>query len=223
MNKTTWICEIGLNHGGSMEKALRMIERAKECGADYAKLQFYEPLKVLGKDHPALAYANSCYFSRAQHETLRRHCEYVGIDYLVSVFDVKDVEWAASLCSAMKIASRMNRRADFISAIEKTKKPTFMSVQPELGVRIPDRFELLWCVRNYPSTKEDILSYPYRGFGLSSHCPDPSATLEAIKRGARVVENHCCESRKEDGCDISSSLEFSEYKTLIDQVKTLGL
>ena len=215
--KTTFICEIGINHHGDMEKAFRMIEKAKESGASFAKFQYYSPIKVLGKEHPALDYASQCFLSKGQHETLKRHCETVGIDYLVSVFDVRDVAWADSLCKAHKIASRMNQNAAFISAIERTKKPVFMSVQPELSVRIPDRFNLMWCIRDYPATKKDVLAYPYRGFGLSSHCPDPSATLEAWKAGARVIENHVCESHMENGCDISSSLTFDEYREIIKQ------
>lgn len=216
--KPTFICEIGINHHGSMDKAFRMIETAKECGADFAKFQFYNPVKTLGPAHPALAYAKQCYFSKPQHETLKKRCDDIGISYLVSVFDIQDVAWAASLCKAMKIATRMNKRQDFLRAIERTKLPVYMSVQPELTIQkeYSKRFNLLWCVAKYPSTKADILSYPYRGFGLSSHCPDWTASLEAIKNGAHVVENHVCESRDEMGCDIESSLTFDEYKLLIN-------
>lgn len=218
MNKTIWIGEIGINHHGNMDKAFRMIEKAKECGATFAKFQFYQPSEVLGSKHPAIAYANQCYFSQAQHETLKRRCEDVGIDYLVSVFNLRDVEWAAGLCKAMKIATRMNKRQDFIRAVANTKLPVFMSVQPELTIKkeYSKRFNLLWCVAQYPATKEDVMGYPYKGFGLSSHCPDPSATLDAWNNGARVIENHLCESRDEMGCDIPSSLTFDEYKILIN-------
>jgi sialic acid synthase SpsE len=218
MSKSIWIAEIGINHHGNMDKAFRMIERAKDCGATFAKFQFYEPTKTLGRDNPALAYAKSCYLSKPQHETLKRHCDNVGINYLVSVFDIRDVQWAASLCKAMKIATRMNKRQDFIREVDKTKLPVFMSVQPELTIRreYQKRFSLMWCVSKYPTSKEEVLSYPYSGFGLSSHCPDPTATLEAYYKGARVFENHLAESRDELGCDIPSSITFDEYKKLIN-------
>ena len=204
-----------------MDKAFRMINKAKECGADYAKFQFYDPAKVLGTKHEAFAYACNCYLSKYQHETLKRHCDSVGIKYMVSVFDIKDVAWASSVSQAMKIATRMNKRQDFIAAVANTKLPVFMSVQPELTIKreYQKRFELLWCVAKYPSTKEDLAGYPYRGFGLSSHCPDPCATLDAWKNGARVIENHLCEAKDELGCDISSSLDFQDYKALIKACK----
>lgn len=214
---TTWLAEIGVNHHGNMDKAFRMIEKAKDCGATFAKFQFYDPTKTLGAANPALAYAKSCYLSQAQHETLKRRCEQVGISYLVSVFDINHLAWADSLCVAHKIATRMNKRQDFIRAVDHTKKPVFMSVQPNLTIKreYSKRFNLLWCVSKYPTGKEEVLSYPYKGFGLSSHCPDPSATLEAWQNGARVIENHLCESKDELGCDISSSITFDDYKHLI--------
>jgi sialic acid synthase SpsE len=219
MNKTTWIAEIGINHHGSMDKAFRMIDKAKASGATFAKFQFYNPAKVLGTKHEAFQYACQCYFSKDQHETLRKYCDKAGIAYLVSVFDIRDVEWASNLCSAMKIATRMNKRQDFIRAVERTKKPVYMSVSPELTIQkeYSKRFNLMWCIPGkYPSSKEEVLQYPYRDFGLSSHCPDWTASLEAYQLGCRVFENHLCEASDELGCDISSSLTFDDYKKLIN-------
>ncbi len=218
MSKCTFICEVGINHHGNMEKAFRMIDKAKMCGADYLKLQYYDPAKVLGKLHPAYQYATQCFFSKEQHETLKAYCDSVGISYLVSVFDVKDVAWAASLCKAMKIATRMNQHQEFIEAIANTKKPVFMSVSPNIKVKKDylKKFQLMWCIPGkYPSNIDEILQYPYQGFGLSSHCPDPRASLEAFHKGCRLFENHVAESKTEPGCDISSSLDFQEYKALI--------
>ncbi len=216
MNKLTFIAEIGVNHGGDFDKAQRMCRAAHKAGATYIKGQFYNPYQVLGRSHPDLNYALQCQFTRQQHELLAEYCTNLGTPYFVSVFNVGDIGWADRFCPVHKVASRMNLNQEFIAKIEQTKKPVFMSIQPEMGIRIPERFKLMWCLREYPSTKEQVLDYPYtRKLGLSSHCPDASATLEAIKRGALVIENHVCESRAEPGCDISSSLTLEEYAELI--------
>lgn len=218
MAKCTFIAEIGINHAGNMEKAFRMVDSAKRCGADFAKFQYYDPVKVLGRKHPALKYALQCYFTKEEHETLWQYCQSVGIDYLVSVFDVKDIVWADTLCTAHKIATRMNQKQDFIEAIAKTGKPIFMSVSPDIQVKKQylDKFQLMWCIPGkYPSDIDEVLAYPYEGFGLSSHCPDPRASLEAYHKGCRLFENHLVESKTETGCDVSSSIDFQEYKALI--------
>ena len=219
-NKITFLAEIGINHHGDFEKAKRMCSKAVDAGATYVKGQYYNPHKVLGPTHPELQYAIQCQFSRQQHEQLAQYCRTLGSHYGVSVFSPYDIGWLDGFSVFHKIASRMNQNAEFIQKIEKCKKITFISVQPEHGIRIPDRFKMMWCIREYPSFKSDILDYPYNNnFGLSSHCPDPSATLEAIKIGARVVENHLVESRDEEGCDVSSSLTFEEYKKMIREAE----
>ncbi|WP_207548533.1 N-acetylneuraminate synthase family protein, partial [Mycobacteroides chelonae] len=63
--------------------------------------------------------------------------------------------------------------------------------------------------------------HTYSGFGISSHCPDYTATLEAVKKGARVIENHVKESKDDVGCDMESSLTFEEYKILLESINAI--
>ena len=219
-----WIAELGVNAHGDIEKMKRMCSKAYDAGATYIKGQYYNPYRVLGRQHPDLNYALQCQFTRQQHEEIARYCRSFGAHYGISVFTPYDVGWLDGFVVFHKIASRMNRNAEFIARIDQCKKITFMSIQPDtVDQRIPDRFKLMWCVREYPTFKEDILKYPYnRQYGLSSHCPDSSATFSAINLGAQVIENHLCESREEKGCDISSSLTFEEYKDLIRRVQGMN-
>lgn len=215
-----FIAELGLNAHGDFEKMRRMAHKALEAGATHIKGQFYNPYRVLGKDHPALNYALQCQFTRQQHEQLAKEFP----NYFVSVFNVGDIGWADSFCKVHKVASRMNRNQEFIAKLEACKKPTLMSVQPECqGIRIPDRFKLMWCVREYPTPLEEIKKYTYnKNFGLSSHCPSPEALKYALSKGAEVIEAHVCESREEEGCDISSSLTFEEFQNAISTGKFHG-
>ena len=48
-NKIYIIAEIGLNHGGNINVAKRLIKDAKEAGADAAKFQIFEP-HTLGRE-----------------------------------------------------------------------------------------------------------------------------------------------------------------------------
>lgn len=218
--KPTFIAELGINHHGNPEKMMRMIAKSVDCGATYVKSQLYSPVKVLGRTHPDFQYATQCQFSKPQHETFAKYASSLGGHYFVSVFDVKDVEWASQF-GVMKIASRMNQNQEFLAKVNNLHLPTYMSVQPQITVnkRYSKRFALLWCIRKYPSTKEEILQYPYKGFGLSSHCPDPYASVEAYKLGARVFENHICEAKDELGCDIPASIDFKDFTQLIKSCK----
>jgi sialic acid synthase SpsE len=218
--KPYFIAEVGINHGGDFDKAVYMIEKSRLAGANAAKFQFYNPEKVLGKNHPALEYAKQCQFTRLQHEKLARHCERVGLEYAVSVFDLLDVAWASSLSAFMKVASRMNTNLDFIQMCLSTGKPVFMSIQ-EASQRQPIyNINYMWCQTQYPSNPIDCLNHVFdEKHGLSSHCPDWMVSWDAYTRGARLFENHVCESREELGCDISSSITFHELSNLTSTVQ----
>lgn len=220
-NKVTLICEIGVNHFGGFERACTMIQKAAECGADAVKFQKYNPVKVLGPNHPAL---NDAYqLSWKELTELSMYAHQLRLQFGCSVFDVNGIPIVDKISDFHKIASRMNQNQEFIARIDKCKKPTYISIQPDTtSQRIPDRFQLLWCIPEYPSLKSEILKYPYQGYGLSSHCPDITATLEAIRLGARVVEHHVCFSREEKGCDISSSITFDELRQLRESVYRLA-
>lgn len=207
-----------------MSKAFRMVKLAKDAGATIAKFQHYSPIDVLGEAHPAIDYAVKCQFARKEHEKLAAYCEEIGLEYLVSVFDTKDIQWAASLCKRMKVASRMNQNLEFLSYIDKTKLPVIMSIQPDTTLRsyYRDRFYFMWCVRQYPATKKEVLEpmFSYK-YGLSSHCPDYTASVEAFKHGARIFENHVKEFDEEEGCDMSSSITFEEYQRMTSEIESI--
>jgi sialic acid synthase SpsE len=49
MNKTFIIAEAGVNHNGSIDIAKKMIEVAKECGADAIKFQTFKAENIISK------------------------------------------------------------------------------------------------------------------------------------------------------------------------------
>lgn len=212
--KVTIIGELGVNHDGDYQKALQMICTAKDAGVQIIKFQYYDPLRLLGKDSPYLAYATQCQFSKEQHERLKAFCDCIGMEFLVSVFDLADIPWADSLCKRHKVASRMNKDEQFISALLNTGKQVIISTQSPNPVPILGA-DYMYCITKYPTYVNDLQNLPCNAqLGLSSHCPDIQPTLRAISQGATIVEHHICVSRDEEGCDKSSSITFQELKTL---------
>ena len=49
-NKTIIIAEAGINHNGSLKRAIKMIKIAKECNADFIKFQTAIPHMVIKAD-----------------------------------------------------------------------------------------------------------------------------------------------------------------------------
>jgi sialic acid synthase SpsE len=217
--KVDIIAEIGINHDGDFDKALRMIIAAKQAGIKIVKFQHYDALKLLGAESPYLAYAASCQFPKELHEMLKQFCDSINMEYLVSVFDINDVAWADKLCKRHKIASRMNTDKAFLSALLMTGKEVIMSIQDntpvsDLLLKSP-QVRFMYCITKYPTPEKDLENISCnKQIGLSSHCPSIQPSLQAISQGATLIEHHVTFSRAEEGCDKPASITFDELAQL---------
>lgn len=212
--KVDIIAEIGVNHDGDFEKAVKMIIEVARTGVKIVKFQHYNALKLLGKDSPYLEYATRCQFTKEQHEQLKQYCDSVGMEYLVSVFDVNDVVWANGLCKRHKVASRMNQDVAFMTALAMTGKEVIISTQ-ETSTQELFNTRYMFCVTKYPTMANELENAPCGPkMGLSSHCPDIQPTLVAIAKGATLVEHHVKFAGDEEGCDKGSSITFQELAQL---------
>jgi N,N'-diacetyllegionaminate synthase len=214
------ISECGINHNGLLPNAKAQIYNSKWAGADVAKFQFYNPEKVLGLNHPDLQYAKSCQFTKEQHEELKAYCDEVGIEYLVSIFDIADIAWADKLCKRHKIASRMNSNDEFITKLKRTGKEIILSSR--FPIPVNDQVHSLFCITDYPTPIEKMRFNPQLFNGLSSHCPNIAPSIYAVAHGATILENHTTEDRRLPGCDQSSSITYAELKDLCKIVRDMG-
>lgn len=216
--KPFYIAEIGVNFGGSFEKAKRMVVRSAQAGASAVKFQKYDPKKVLGPTSPFLADAHQ--LSWEELKELSDIAHFYKMQFGCSVFDLDDIPKVNNLVDFHKIASRMNKDEYFRTRLLQTGKKVIMSIQKDLLLPYWQHRNLtyMWCLTDYPTKPEQLKDFLYSDdFGLSSHCPDVQPTIDAIKKGARIIEHHVCESRDEKGCDIASSVTFEEFKRLTDE------
>ena len=100
------IAEIGVNHEGSMAQAKKLIDLAKEGGADAAKFQSYKADTLASKNSPAYwdrskektssqhalfqKYDN---FSANDYKELSEYCDSIGIDFVSTPFDDASIEF----------------------------------------------------------------------------------------------------------------------------------
>jgi N-acetylneuraminate synthase len=129
--KPRLIAEIGCNHQGNLEKALRMIDAAVAFGrADYVKFQKREISEAALRDerpHPNPVHSfGSTYalhrkfleFSFEEHALLRDHCAKLGARYACSVWDIPSAKGIISLGpDYIKIPSALNLNFSLLSYV----------------------------------------------------------------------------------------------------------
>lgn len=243
-DKVEIIAEIGINHNGNIELARDMIQVAKACGADVAKFQIYDPVRLLNPEHPdlkdhwdtILATKLLC----SDVATLKRECDWVGIEFMASVFRPEVVEWTESIgMQRYKIASRSIYDQELAVAIAATGKPVIASYgMTKKGKRAAienigvSELRRLYCVSEYPTPLEDVEFMDHWGrnifgigkyYGFSDHTSGLAAAVVAMTLGARIIEKHFTMDKNLPGPDHVCSIIPDELRTLCELRDGIGV
>lgn len=172
------IAEAGVNHEGSMDIAKRLVDEAKEGGADAIKFQTYKADTLASKHSPAY-WDTSKEPTKSQHELFSRHdkfwkdemvelkeyCDQVGIEFMSTPFDVESAVFLNDLMKVFKISSSDLTNKPFIEFMCGFNKPIILStgashlweIQEAVGwiEKFGNPLALLHCVLNYPTDDKD--------------------------------------------------------------------
>lgn len=213
------IAEIGLNHGGSTDEALRLVDAAARGGADAVKLQTIVAEDLVAPSCPAPAHVDATSlvdFFRAfeldedAHRQVIDRARAVGLAVLATPFSEVAVDMLTRLgIDAFKIASGDLTWDQLIARCARTGKPLVIStgmsdladVQRALRVaRAAGARELavLHCVSAYPVPpgSENLRAIATLAdecrvpVGLSDHGSDAFALPLAVALGASLYERH---------------------------------
>lgn len=168
------IAEAGVNHEGNMDTAKRLINEAKEGGADAIKFQTYKAEKIASKDSPSYwdlskEPTDSQYklfkkydkFWKNEFETLKKYCDETDIEFISTPFDVESASFLNDLMDVFKISSSDLNNKPFIEILCGYNKPIILStgaaymweVEQSVGwiKKYGNSLALLHCVLNYPT------------------------------------------------------------------------
>ena len=173
------IAEIGVNHEGSVAQAKKLIELAKEGGADAAKFQTYKASTLASKHSPAYwdrtkepasnqfeLFQRYDSFEPKDYSDLAEHCAMIGIDFLSTPFDDEAIDFLCPLVPFFKIASADLTNIPFLRRIAKKGKPVVLSTGASTLDEIDTAVQtletngcrsliLLHCVLNYPTENKN--------------------------------------------------------------------
>tara|TARA_B100000989_G_C19530190_1_gene469221 strand:- start:3641 stop:4684 length:1044 start_codon:yes stop_codon:yes gene_type:complete len=245
------VSEIGINHNGSLDLAIKIADSAINAGAEIIKHQTHVVDDEMANIAKSIVPGNSnrsiydiiksCALSEMQEKKLMQHIKSRGRIFFSTPFSRKAVDRLEKFKVPLyKIGSGECNNYPLIEYICKKKKPIILStgmnsiktIRPAVKIirkyKLP--FALLHCTNIYPTPHKlvrlDAMLELKKSFkdaivGLSDHSETIFPCLGAISMGASIVEKHYIHSKMIKGPDISSSMDKNELKDLIKASKII--
>jgi pseudaminic acid synthase len=174
---------------------------------------------------------------------LKRFAEDLGLICFSSPFDKSAVDFLEKMdVPAYKIASFEIVDIPLIEYTASKGKPMIISTGIATEEEIQDAIDtcrkmgnnqiaLLKCTSEYPAPIEDanLMIIPALAekfntvVGLSDHSLGITVPIAAVAVGARIIEKHFILDRKMGGPDSSFSLEPTEFKKMVDEIRQVEL
>ena len=171
------IAEIGVNHDGSLERALTLVDEAAHAGADAVKFQTFDPAALAVGSAPLADYQQAgtsgvstqlemltaLALSASDFRVLATRCSELGVDFLSTPFDEPSAELLIGLgVPALKIGSGELTNTPFLAHCGALGVPvllsTGMATELEIDAALTavrrsgnDAVVLLHCVSSYPT------------------------------------------------------------------------
>jgi len=241
---TRIIAEISGNHGGSIEHAKLLIQRASLYGADAVKLQAYTP------DTITLPHASADFMVNWRGKNISLHELYQwahtpfewlpelfdlasknNIHLFATAFDHTSIELLESLnCPEYKIASFEIVDTELIRHAASTGKPLTISTGMATLEEIDRAVEaaqgapvaIMHCISAYPALPADahlqnipaLIKRYNCPVGLSDHTIGNATAIAAVALGATCVEKHVTLNPNGDGPDDHFSILPEDLTTL---------
>lgn len=230
------IAEIGVNHNGSVERALHLVDAAAQAKADAVKLQLFETDRLLSRAAALASYQREAgaedphamlralELSVDQMQAIVERAHRHNLHAIVTVFSVELVAQASRLnWNAYKTASPDVINKPLIDALVATDKPLIVSC----GAATLDEIVrasgwigdhphiLMQCVSAYPAPDESaalagrcaMRCVDASSLGYSDHTSALDTGALAVAAGARVLEKHLTYDRSAPGPDHAASLD----------------
>lgn len=183
MTSTKIIAEIGVNHNGDLALAMKMIEAAKDAGADIVKFQTFIAREVASSgtelaDYQKRTQHNNSHLAMLQkleldqdsHVKLLQFCEQVGVEFLSSPFDFPSIELLSSLgLTTFKVPSGELTNIPYLRKVGQVSSHTLLSTGMATLGEIETALEVLeesgnprseiivlHCTSSYPTQMQDV-------------------------------------------------------------------
>ena len=234
------IAEAGVNHNGKLGLAKKLIDRAKEAGADAVKFQTWITDEIFTPSYPEYKMLKKLELSYNDFEKLKKYAQKKGIIFLSTPDEEKSADFLEKLnVPAFKIGSGEITNLSYLKHVAKKKKPIILSTgtadlkEIKEAVRTikktkNSKLALLHCTTSYPCPIKDVnlramlaLKKEFKDLliGYSDHTSGIFVSVMAVSLGASIIEKHFTLNKNFPGPDHKASLDPEELKQMIKAVR----
>lgn len=245
------IAEIGINHGGSLDVAKKMVLAASNAGCEIVKHQTHIVEDEMTEEAKNIFPPNADIsiwdvmqkysLSLEDEIKLKSYVEDLGMIYISTPFSRAAAEFLNDIdVPAFKIGSGECNHLPLIKLIASYGKPVIMStgmqtiesLKPSINILEESGIDycLLECTNLYPSPPEIVslqginelrINFPNALVGFSDHSIGPYMALSSVALGACIIERHFTDTMYRVGPDISCSMDPKELSFLINTSKEI--
>ncbi len=245
------IAELGINHGGSLNEAKKIVDAASEIGVEIIKHQTHIPSDEMSSEAKSVIPGHtkesifeimeSCALSEKDEMELKNYVESKNMIFISSPFSR-----AAALrlnkmdVPAYKIGSGECNNYPLLELISSFGKPIILSTgmntieSIKKAVKIFEKsnvpYALLHCTNVYPTPPEIVrldalnelkLAFPNAVIGLSDHTITNFPCIASVALGASILERHFTDTMEREGPDIICSMNPNACVELIKASKII--
>lgn len=245
------IAEIGINHNGSLDIALKLMEEAAKAGFDAVKFQKRTPEICTPRDQwdimrdtpwgrmRYIDYRYKVEFGEAEYAAIDKFAREHHITWFASCWDEPSVDFLEQFDVALyKAASASLTDIDLLKKKKATGKPliisTGMSTMEEIMGAVnqigTDNLLIAHATSAYPCAVNELNLrmihtlqhlYPEVPIGYSGHETGLAPTLAAVAMGACFVERHVTLDRAMWGSDQAASVEPGGMARLVRDIRDI--
>jgi N,N'-diacetyllegionaminate synthase len=183
-HRTFIIAEAGINHNGSLKKALKLIDAAVAAGADAIKFQTFKAENIATKFAPKAKYQKNKFFkkenqfqmlkklelTKEMHFKCMRYCKKKKIIFISSAFDEESLNFLKKInIKIFKVPSGEINNTPYLELLGKFKKKVILSTGMSNILDIDkaiktlvqngtskNNITLMQCTSSYPAPFEEI-------------------------------------------------------------------
>jgi sialic acid synthase SpsE len=225
------IAEIGVNHGGSLERAEVLMRNALEAGCDTAKFQFFQ-----GDRYPEL--------QLTKNEITHLKDTAKPLQFLCTPDTLEDAQFLASIgVKRIKIGSSNVTNIKMLEGVSNLGLPVLLSTGACSAAEVlkayraltfnlnPVNVVVMHCVSAYPPPAAELnlsylreLRFQYADgrLGYSDHTLDSQSAIVALGMGATVFEKHLTLFQDAQGPDHAMSLDLAQMTAYVRDLREAG-